>query len=219
MQFEIEGNPDFGQLTVDLVPGESFLAEAGSMAFMSAGTELKSKLIGGFMKALVRKFVGGESLFVGEYSHPTGGSVTFSPDRPGMVLHRKISGGETFVLTAGSFLAATPGIKLTTKFVSLKAIFSGEGAFTIVVSGEGDLFFNSYGAIIEKQVDGALTVDTGHAVAWESGLKYNVTTIGGIKSTLLSGEGIVLNFTGTGTVFLQTRTLSGVARWLGGQYR
>ena len=219
MQFEIEGNPDFGQLTVDLVPGESFLAEAGSMAFMSAGTELKSKLIGGFMKALVRKFVGGESLFVGEYSHPTGGSVTFSPDRPGMVLHRKISRGDTFVLTAGSFLAATPGIKLNTKFVSLKAIFSGEGAFTIVVSGEGDLFFNSYGAIIEKQVDGALTVDTGHAVAWESGLKCNVTTIGGIKSTLLSGEGIVLNFTGTGTVFLQTRTLSGVARWLGGKYR
>lgn len=219
MNFEIEGNPDFGQLTVMLEPGDSFLAESGSMAFMDAGTGLKSKLIGGFFKALIRKVVGGESLFVGEYSHPTGGSVTFSPDRPGMVLHRKITPGETFVLTAGSFLAATPGIKLTTKFVSLKAIFSGEGAFTIVVSGDGDLFFNSYGAIIEKQVDGALTVDTGHAVAWESGLKYNVTTIGGVKSTLLSGEGIVLNFTGTGTVFLQTRTLAGVGRWLGGKYR
>ena len=219
MQFEIEGNPDFGQLTVGLEPGDSFLAEAGSMAFMSEGTELKSKLIGGFVKALVRKVVGGESLFVGQYSHPSGGSVTFSPDRPGMVLHRKISDGETFVLTAGSFLAATPGVKLNTKFVGLMSIFSGEGAFTIEVSGEGDLFFNSYGAIIEKQVDGSLTVDTGHAVAWESGLKYNVTTIGGVKSTLLSGEGIVLNFTGTGTVFLQTRTLGGVARWLGGKYR
>ena len=219
MQFELEGNPDFGQLTVGLEPGDSFLSESGSMAFMDAGTELKSKLIGGFIKALIRKVVGGESLFVGEYSHPTGGSVTFSPDRPGMVLHRRISPGETFVLTAGSFLAATPGIKLNTKFVSLMAIFSGEGAFTIEVSGEGDLFFNSYGAIIEKQVDGALTVDTGHAVAWESGLKYNVTTIGGAKSTLLSGEGIVLNFTGTGTVFLQTRTLGGISRWLGGMYR
>ena len=54
MQFEIEGNPDFGQLTVGLEPGESFLAEAGSMAFMSAGTDLKSKLIGGLSKALGR---------------------------------------------------------------------------------------------------------------------------------------------------------------------
>jgi uncharacterized protein (TIGR00266 family) len=218
MQFDIEGNPDFGQLTVGLEPGESFLAESGSMAFMSDGTELKSKLVGGFAKALIRKVVGGESLFVGEYSHPTGGSVTFSPDRPGMIMHRKLA-SDSFVLTAGSFLAATPGITLTTKFVSLPAIFSGEGAFTIVASGEGDLFFNAYGAIIEKQVDGALTVDTGHAVAWDPGLRYNVTTIGGAKSTLLSGEGIVLNFTGTGTVYLQTRTLGGVARWLGGMYR
>jgi uncharacterized protein (TIGR00266 family) len=218
MKFDIEGNPDFGQLTVGLEPGDSLLAESGSMAFMSDGTELQSKLIGGFAKALIRKVVGGESLFVGEYSHPFGGSVTFSPDRPGMVLHRKIS-GETFVLTAGSFLACTPSIKLNTKFVSLGAIFSGEGAFTIEVSGEGDLFFNSYGAIIEKKVDGALTVDSGHAVAWESGLKYNVTTIGGVKSTLLSGEGIVLNFTGTGTVYLQTRTLGGVARWLSPIFR
>ena len=167
MQFEIEGNPDFGQLTVGLEPGELFLAESGSMAFMSDGTELKSKLIGGF---------------------------------------------------AGSFLAATPGIILTTKFVSLGAIFSGEGAFTIVASGEGDLFFNAYGAIIEKQVDGSLIVDSGHAVAWDPGLKYNVTTIGGAKSTLLSGEGIVLNFTGTGTVYIQTRTLNGVARWRGRMY-
>ena len=103
--------------------------------------------------------------------------------------------------------------------MSLPAIFSGEGAFTIVASGEGDLFFNAYGAIIEKQVDGALTVDTGHAVAWDPGLRYNVTTIGGTKSTILSGEGIVLNFTGTGTVYVQTRTLGGVARWLGGMYR
>ena len=108
MQFDIEGNPDFGQLTVGLGPGESFLAESGSMAFMSDGTELKSKLIGGLGKALIRKVVGGESLFVGEYNHPTGGSVTFSPDRPGMIMHRKLS-GDSFVLTAGSFLAATPG--------------------------------------------------------------------------------------------------------------
>jgi uncharacterized protein (TIGR00266 family) len=218
MNFDIDGNPDFGQLTVGLEPGEKFLAEAGSMAFMSDGTEIGSKIIGGLGKALIRKVVGKESLFVGEYSHPTGGNVTFSPDRPGMIVHRKMR-GDTFVLTAGSFLAATPGITLNTKFVSFSAMFSGEGAFTIEASGGGDLFFNSYGAIIEKQVNGSLTVDTGHAVAWDPGLKYTVATIAGAKSTILSGEGLVLNFTGQGTVYIQTRTLGSVARWVGGMYR
>ncbi|MDA1256434.1 MAG: TIGR00266 family protein [Chloroflexi bacterium] len=213
MEYQVEGNPDYGQLTVRLSPGESFLAESGSMAYMSEGTRLKSKLVGGFFKALIRKVVGGESLFVGEYSHPVGGAATFSPNRPGTVRQRTMS-GDSFILTAGSFMAATDGVTLSTRFGGLKALFSGEGAFIVEVGGDGELFFNSYGAIIEKQVDGGLVVDTGHVVGWDSGLDYNVTTIGGMKSTLFSGEGLVLNFTGTGTVYLQTRTLGGIARWM-----
>ena len=213
MDYRIDGNPDYGQLTVTFAPGDSFLAEAGSMAYMSDGMKLKSRLIGGFLKALIRKFVARESLFVGEYSHPTGGSATFSPNRPGSIRQRTMR-NDTFILTAGSFMAATPGVRLRTRFGGLKAIFSGEGAFIIEVSSQGELFFNSYGAIIEKQVDGALTVDTGHVVGWESGLAYDVATIGGVKSTLFSGEGLVLRFSGKGAVYLQTRTLGGIARWL-----
>lgn len=213
MDYRIDGNPDYGQLTVTLAPGDSFLAEAGSMAYMSDGMKLKSRLIGGFLKALIRKFVAGESLFVGEYSHPTSGSATFSPNRPGSIRQRTMR-NDTFILTAGSFMAATPGVKLTTRFGGLRAIFSGEGAFIIEASGQGELFFNSYGAIIEKQVDGALTVDTGHVVAWESGLTYDVATVGGVKSTLFSGEGLVMRFSGKGAIYLQTRTLGGMARWL-----
>ena len=83
MDYSIEGNPEYGQLTVAMAPGGKFLAEAGSMAWMSDGMKVKAKLLGGILKALVRKVVGGESLFVGEYQHPNGGSVTFSPSRPG----------------------------------------------------------------------------------------------------------------------------------------
>lgn len=213
MEYQIEGNPDYGQLTVRLSPGDTFLAESGSMAYMSEGTKLKSKLVGGFFKAIIRKLVGGESLFVGEYSHPVGGAATFSPDRPGTILQRTMN-GDTFILTAGSFMAATDGVTLNTRFGGLKALFSGEGAFIVEAGGSGELFFNSYGAIIEKEIDGSLVVDTGHVVAWESGLNYNVTSVGGVKSTLFSGEGLVLNFSGRGKIYLQTRTLNGIARWL-----
>ncbi len=213
MSFSIEGNPEYGQLTTTLSPGERCIAEGGAMGWMSDGTQIKARLLGGLPKALVRKIFGGESLFVGEYQHPTGGSVTFSPARPGTVVQRTLQ-GDTFMLTAGSFMACTPGIKLKTKFGGLKAMFSGEGAFFIECSGDGELFFNAFGAVIEKEVDGSFVVDTGHVVGWEPGLRYSVKGMGNLKSTLLSGEGLVLNFSGTGKVYVQTRTIGGMAQWL-----
>lgn len=213
MKWNIKGNPDFGQLDVVLGPGEKFVSESGSMAYMSSGMKLKSKLIGGLGSALIRKIVGGESLFAGEYSHPSGGNVTFSPNRPGTIVNRTLA-NEGFVMTAGSYMASSPGIKLRTRFGGIQALFSGKGAFVIEASGSGELFFNSYGAIVEKRVSGEFTVDTGHAVAWEPGLNYSVQTVGGLKSTLFSGEGLVMRFSGEGTVYVQTRTLGGLSHWL-----
>ena len=37
MEYRIEGNPDYGQLTVDLAPGDTFIAEGGAMAWMDEG--------------------------------------------------------------------------------------------------------------------------------------------------------------------------------------
>ncbi len=54
-QYDIEGNPDYGQLTVTLAPGEAFVAEAGSMAWMSDGMNVRARLLGGLFKALLRK--------------------------------------------------------------------------------------------------------------------------------------------------------------------
>ena len=213
MKHEIVGNPDYGQLNVALGPGETFSAEAGAMSWMSDGMDVQSRMMGGLAKAFIRKLVGGESLFVGEYSHPTGGNVSFSPSVPGGVLHRQLN-GDVFVLTGGSFLGCTSGVQLNMKFGGLQAFFSGEGAFFIECGGTGDLFFNSYGAIIEKQISGSYTVDTGHVVAFEPSLEFTIGGMGGIKSTLLSGEGLVMKFTGSGKIFLQTRTMPGMSGWL-----
>ena len=81
-------------------------------------------------------------------------------------------------------------------------------------SGTGELFFNSFGSIVEKEIDGSFVVDTSHVVAWEPGLSYSIRGMGGIKSTLLSGEGLVMEFSGSGKLYLQTRTLPGLASWL-----
>ena len=213
MQFEIRGNPDYGQLVVRLGPSERFIAEGGSMVWMGSGVRSKARLLGGFFRALIRKLTGGESLFVGEYSADRGGEAAFSPAQPGTLIQRTLR-GDSITLTAGSFMGCTPGVTLRTRFGGLRAMFSGEGLFFIECSGKGELFFNSYGAIIEREVDGTLLVDTGHVVAWEPGLRYSIRGVGGLKSTLLSGEGLVMNFSGSGKVYLQTRTMGGLASWL-----
>ena len=93
MRLQIDGNPDYGHLRVGLTPGERFLAEGGAMTWMDTGVTIKARLLGGFLRALIRKLTGGESLFVGEYATDNGGEVVFSPASPGMVVQRTMRGG------------------------------------------------------------------------------------------------------------------------------
>ena len=83
MEFKIDGNPDYGELTVGLQPDEKVLCESGAMSRMSCHLDLQSRVLGGLLAGLGRKLLGGESFFVGEYSGPHGGWVTLSPSRPG----------------------------------------------------------------------------------------------------------------------------------------
>jgi uncharacterized protein (TIGR00266 family) len=213
MKFQIDGNPDFGDLTVQLAPGDTILCESGAMSRMTTALDVNSRLLGGFVRASVRKLFGGESFFVGEYSAPNGGFVALAPSMPGTVLHRRLD-GDAIHLTAGSFLACTPGVELRTRFGGLRSFFSGEGAFFLECTGQGDLFYNAYGGVVEKTIDGEFIVDTGHLVAWEPSLTYKIGGMGGIKQTLFSGEGLVMRFSGRGKLWVQTRHLAGVAGWL-----
>jgi uncharacterized protein (TIGR00266 family) len=183
------------------------------MSRMDPGLTLRARLTGGILRGLARKVLGGESFFLAEYTGPSGGEIAFSPALPGTVIHRRMS-GDTLRLTGGCFLACSAGVDIRTRFGGLRSFFSGEGAFMMDVSGEGDLFLNAYGAVIERDVRGSLTVDTGHVVAWEPSLDYSIKGMGGMKSTLFSGEGLVMNFQGEGRIWLQSRTLGQTSGWL-----
>ncbi len=213
MKFDISGNPSYGDLTVALAAGESIWSEGGAMSRMSSHLELKTKMVGGLVQSVVRRLVGGESLFLSEYTATQMSFVSLTPSVPGCVLHREMK-GDSFLLTAGSFLACTPGLNLATRFGGLRSFFSGEGAFLVEVSGQGDLFYNAYGGVVEKEIQGEYVVDTGHVVAWEPTLSYTITGMGGLKQTLFSGEGLVMRFTGQGKLVLQTRQVPALAGWL-----
>ena len=83
-------------------------------------------------------------------------------------------------------------------------------------SGPGQLLVSSYRAIhqLELAAGQRYTVDTGNLVAFSEGMDFRVRRIGGIKSTLFSGEGLVVDLTGPGQVLMQSRSADQFLAWL-----
>jgi uncharacterized protein (TIGR00266 family) len=82
--------------------------------------------------------------------------------------------------------------------------------------GQGHVWFNSYGALVEVDVEDEYIIDNGHIVAFTSGLEYEIKKIGGYKSLFFSGEGLVCHFRGRGKVWMQTKKPSALIAWANG---
>ena len=210
LPFKLEGRPDYSFLTVDIPANETIKVEASAMATMDTNISMKTKLKGGF-----RRFLGGESLFINEFTADhTSGSIGIAPGSPGDIEHVHLD-GETIYLQSTAFVASSMDVQVETKYQGLfKGFFSGESLFLIKCSGHGDLWFNTYGAIIPIDVEDGYVIDTGHIVAFTEGLEYEVKSVGGYKSLFFSGEGFVAKFSGKGRVWIQTRQFPAFASWV-----
>lgn len=225
MQIDIEAKPSYGMAVVTLDRGETVVAESGAMAAMDSGLSVDTTFNGtgssgflGFLKAalagLARKFLAGETMFVNRYTATAEGQrVMLAPAMVGDVMLVPL-GQRAITVQATSYLASAPTVDVELVWGGLSMLFSGEGAFFLKCSGTGDLLVNAYGAIEKLEVDGSYVVDTGHVVAFEGDLTYKVRRAGGWKSTIFSGEGLVQEFTGKGTLWLQTRNLDALVAWL-----
>ena len=209
LTFNIEGRPDFAFLNVQIPANQTLKVEASAMATMDTNLQMKTKLKGGFTR-----FLSGESIFMNEFTAEGGpGEIGIAPAAPGDLVHRYLR-GDTIFLQNSALVACTPGVNIETKWQGFtKGFFSGESLFLIRASGEGDLWFNSYGAIIEIDVEDGYVVDTGNIVAFTEGLEYSISKVGGYKSLFFSGEGLVCRFTGKGRLWIQTRSAGAFTSW------
>jgi len=219
MQHQIFHNPDFGVVRVQFdAPGESVVAESGAMVARDTAVDMKTSMRGGLGAALKRKLLGGESLFQNTFTSTAAGqSVWFAPAPEGCIQEVALQPGMELYLQSRSYLASDPGVQLDTKWQGAKGFFSGEGMFLVKAFGQGMLWFHSYGAIhtvdIGQQYQGYIC-DTTHMVAFTQGLNYSVRSVGGLKSLLLSGEGLVCEFRGQGRLWMQTRNPGALANFL-----
>jgi len=215
MKHSIEFGPVFSILKIQMEAGEVIKAESGAMVSMSTGIELKATTTGKGFFGAIGAMVGGENLFASEFTANQAGEVVLAPSAPGDIVHIPISGGTIFA-QAGSYLAGSQGLTITAQG-SFRAMFSGEGLFLSKISGTGDLFVSSFGAVYQKTLGfGELyRVDTGHIVAFDESVTYKIKKASkGLFSTLASGEGLVGEYLGPGRIWIQTRNVRALAQLL-----
>ncbi len=216
MKVDIRYKPSFALAIVTLDKKEKIQVEGGAMVGMSPDMEMKTEAKGGFMKSLGRSMLGGESFFMNTYTaKKDGNSVSLAPPLPGDISVIEMK-GETIMVQSGSYLASSEGIQVDTKWSGAKGFFGSKGLIMLRLSGHGTLIISSYGAIHPMTLEKgqSYVVDTGHLVTFEEHMPFKVKKVGNWKSTMLSGEGIVVELSGPGEYTLQTRSQDSFISWI-----
>ena len=221
MRYTITENTVFPLVEVTLNRGEQIRIERGAMVYHNGDVTLEGKMnsngsggLGGLMKAVGRSMVSGESMFITTATGTADNAkIALAPGTPGSVRELQL-GAIQWRLNDGVFLAGDNSVTYNMKSQNLgQAIFGRTGGlFVMETAGNGTMLINAYGDIIELTLDGSrpFVVDNSHVIAWTSTLNYNIKVASGMFG-FTSGEGLVNEFVGAGTVLIQTRNVQSLA--------
>ncbi|MGD8506453.1 MAG: TIGR00266 family protein [Candidatus Bathyarchaeota archaeon] len=218
MEYEIKYKPSYSMLVVKLGPNESITAEAGAMTYMDPNIDVQTRRREkSILGTLGLKLIGGQSFFVNDYRAQQGlGEVAFVSAPVGDIETLEVKPNQGYIVQRSSYIASTQNVDLDVKWQGFTKGLFGQGLFMIKVSGDGSLFINTFGAIDKHTLKSGetLIVDNFHLVAFSDTCDYKVKKFGGLKSTLLGGEGLVTEIRGPGDVYIQTKNLREFVEWL-----
>ena len=220
MEVELLHQPDSAIARIQLNKGEEIIAEAGAMIAMSdalqVNTTMRQGRRGGGIMGGLKRMIAGESLFLSQFrSYQDGNEIWLAPKLIGDLLVYDME-GQDLVVQASSYLACSSQVDLDLGFEGIKSVFSGESIFWLTLSGYGKAILTSFGGIYAIPVDGEYTVDTGHIVAFERTLNFNITKASSSWiGSFLGGEGLVCRFRGQGKVYCQTHSVSAFGSIIG----
>ncbi len=228
IDFEIFGEEmQYAEITLD--PGETVIAEAGGMMYMTPGITMETvfgdpsaQQQGGFLGKLVsagKRVLTGESLFMTTFTAGGAGRevVAFASPYPGKIIPVDLSqfGGE-LICQKDSFLCAARGVQIGIAFQKRIGVglFGGEGFIMQRLTGDGLALIHAGGTLLRRKLQAGemLKVDTGCLVALTRTVDYDIQLVGGIKNTVFGGEGLFFaTVTGPGEVWLQSLPFSRLA--------
>jgi uncharacterized protein (TIGR00266 family) len=225
--FDIHG-AEMQFVEVHLERGESAVAEAGVMMYMTQGIEMET-LLGdgraqqtGLVGALLgagRRILTGESLFMTVFTNRGGRRehVAFAAPFAGKIVPMDLGalGGE-LICQKESFLCAARGVSIQIAFQRKMGVglFGGEGFIMQRLAGDGLCFVHAGGSVhaLELQAGETLRVDTGCIVALQPSVRYDIQYVGRVRTALFGGEGIFFaTLSGPGRAWLQSLPFSRLA--------
>ncbi len=229
IDFKVYGN-EMQFVEVFLDPGESAVAEAGSMMFMTSAIRMETvfgdgggQQQSGIMGALLgagKRLLTGESLFMTVFTNGASGGVervAFAAPYAGKILPLDLAKlGGTLICQKDSFLCAAKGVSIGIAFQKKIGVglFGGEGFIMQKLEGDGLVFAHAGGTVqtYDLTAGQTLKVDTGCLVALQPTVNYDIQFVGGVKTALFGGEGLFFaTLTGPGRVWLQSLPLSRLA--------
>ena len=218
MKHEIKYKPSYSMLVVSLRQGEKITAESGAMTYMDPNIEVHTRkreksLLGSIGLAIF----GRQSFWVNDYTALNGsGEVAFVSAPVGDIETLELKPSQGYIIQKSAYIASTENVNLDVKWEGFTKGLFGQGLFMIKATGDGTLFINTFGAIDKHTLDPGQTliVDNFHLVAFSDTCNYKVTKFGGLKETLLGGEGLVTRITGPGDIYVQTKNLREFVEWL-----
>ncbi len=218
---------DLQFVEIELDPGETVIAEAGTMMYMDDGISFQAmmgdgtKPKAGLFDKLIgmgKRVITGESLFITHFNNPVEGKkhVAFGAPYPGKIIAIDLdeANGE-LICQKDAFLCAAFGTELDIVFNKKlgAGLFGGEGFILQLLRGDGMVFVHAGGTIVERKLENQkLLVDTGCIVAFENTIDYDIQQAGNLRSMIFGGEGLFLaTLKGTGRVWLQSLPFSRLA--------
>jgi uncharacterized protein (TIGR00266 family) len=218
LRYEIKYKPSYSMLVVNLEQGETITAEAGAMTYMDPNIEVHTrKREKSLLGSLGLAIVGRQSFWVNDYTALQGtGELGLVSAPVGDIELLEIKPDQGYVIQKAAYIASTQNVDLDVKWEGFTKGLFGQGLFMIRVTGNGNLFINTFGAIDKHTLrpGQSMIVDNFHLVAFSSSCNYKVTKFGGLKETLLGGEGLVTTITGPGDIYIQTKNLKEFVDWL-----
>lgn len=216
MEYKIIGNT-VPVVEMKLNKGEKVYTQSGGMAYQSEGIDMSTNARGGIMKGIGRMFAG-ESMFMANYTALRDDAmIAFASTVPGSVVPVNMNEiKDSLMIQKGSFLCAQDSVETSVAFTKRfgAGLFGGEGFILQKATGNGQLFLEVDGDVIEKELapGEVLKVDTGNVVAFESNVSYEIETIKGFGNIFLGGEGLFLTkLVGPGKVILQSQNFKDFA--------
>lgn len=210
MRVSLRHGPSAAIAYCTLDAGEAVLAEPGAMVSMSGGMHVSSTAgPGGVVRGVMRKALAGEKFFMTRFTANVHNAwVGLASPYPGDLAAVDVTRGTAIMAESGALLALSENVNADPRWSGARMLAMREGAIFIKLTGQGTAILAAFGGLERTDLTPGQTLifDSGHIVAYTESLKLRVGPLGGMVTSQLSGEGLVAEITGPGTVWTQTRS-------------